>query len=152
MTASRGIYVKRGTRIAWVAENEGKHFCLCGCGEVIPIKPVHFNIGIPQYRHGHNPRPPTKRVRQSAGYIMLWRPRHPFGSPYVLEHRMVMEDHLRRTDPQSDLLVEIDGEMYLRTAVEVHHVNGVKDDNRLENLECMTKSEHARLHNLSRSS
>ena len=57
MTKSTGKYVRRGTRTAWKAANEGTHFCQCGCGEPIPIRVEHFNEGIPKYRLGHNPQP-----------------------------------------------------------------------------------------------
>lgn len=29
---------------------------------------------------------------------------------------------------------------------EIHHINGVRDDNRVKNLMCLSKSEHTRLH------
>ncbi|SRR5258708_7468963 len=56
MTKSRGLRVRRGSRAAWVAEQQGRHFCGCGCGEPIPVQVVHFNVGIPAYLHGHNSR------------------------------------------------------------------------------------------------
>jgi hypothetical protein len=62
-------------------------------------------------------------TRHKAGYIMRRAPGHPRtrpNNPYVFEHVLVMEEHLGR---------------YMLPGESVHHLNGVKDDNRLENLE-----------------
>ena len=61
-----------------------------------------------------------------AGYLMVRLPEHPRARThgYVFEHILVMEDMLGRQ---------------LFPDETVHHKNGVKDDNRPENLELWTR-------------
>jgi len=75
------------------------------------------------------------RRKTKTGYIEVRLPDHPnVGSMgFVSEHRVVMEKHLGR---------------YLSRDEKVHHINGVRDDNRIENLKLMTNAEHSRLHRL----
>ncbi len=60
----------------------------------------------------------------SDGYIKIYVPEHPYAKfKYVMEHRLVMEKYLER---------------YLTESETVHHRNGIRDDNRIENLELWT--------------
>jgi len=63
------------------------------------------------------------RILNKDGYVELYRPGHPNAKKhtrYMLEHRLVMEEKLGR---------------FLKDGEVVHHKNGVKTDNRPENLE-----------------
>lgn len=63
-----------------------------------------------------------RHKRNQTGYIVIHSPDHPnrTANGYVFEHRLVMEKHLGR---------------YLDPKEVVHHRNGIRDDNRIENLE-----------------
>ena len=65
------------------------------------------------------------------GYVLTWvGPAHPMSQKdgWVAEHRLVMAEHLGRP---------------LLSTENVHHVNGVRSDNRLENLELWSRSQPA---------
>lgn len=68
--------------------------------------------------------------KNAAGYMRVFNPSHPnaMGDGYVLEHRYAMSESLGRP---------------LRPEEQVHHINGIRDDNRLENLELWAKSHPA---------
>lgn len=69
------------------------------------------------------------------GYILIRKPEHPFAdcNGWVREHRLIVEKHLGRILDRSE---------------NVHHLNCIKSDNRLENLVVCTNSEHHRLYHL----
>lgn len=69
----------------------------------------------------------TDRFIRSDGYASV----KDDDGKWILEHRQLMERHIGRK---------------LDTREHVHHKNGVKDDNRLENLEVLSVEDHALLH------
>ena len=87
-------------------------------------------------------------VSHSDGYLYERAFDHPYASNgYVLQHRLVVERHLRATDPESVYLSDVNGKSYLRPKVVVHHKNFDRKDNRIENLEVLSTGDHQRLHN-----
>lgn len=66
------------------------------------------------------------------GYVRVLKPDHPKNiRGYTYEHRLVMEQYLKR---------------YLEAWETVHHINEIKVDNRLSNLFLCSTQEHSALH------
>jgi len=107
--------------------------CECGCEEIIAtidnqgrprrFKNHHFfksnKFRFPRESNGHWK---GGKVIDAYGYILIQCKGHPKGTKkgnYVREHVLVMESHIGR---------------YMKDGEVIHHKNGDKKDNRLENL------------------
>lgn len=64
--------------------------------------------------------------------------------------RIILEDGKRRTVKQHRYLMEQAIGRKLLPHEDVHHINGIKHDNRLENLEILDHSRHSRISNVGR--
>lgn len=85
-------------------------------------KRTRRGIGNPHWKGG--------RVLTRNGYVAIlctWYPGGKYAGKYVLEHRLVMSFHLNRP---------------LEPHEAVHHINGDKTDNLLENLHLTTNRAH----------
>jgi hypothetical protein len=91
---------------------------------------ILYNIKIVNYyRYGEdNPAWKGGKCTRKDGYVMLWNNEL---RDYELEHRVIMEKYLGRK---------------LTIKEQVHHINEIKNDNRIENLKLMTISEHTKHH------
>lgn len=79
-------------------------------------------------------RHPHIAVKDGRGYMWIYKPDHKNSTPtgYIREHRYVMEQKLGRLLKKSEV---------------VHHINGIKADNRPENLKVFIQhSEHMKYH------
>lgn len=141
------IGIKTNTKCIW-------HACeVCGKErwvQLVKEKPAHklcipcsssslrYRTILSETRSGNkNPRWRGGHTYITGGYIRIWLPPNHFFYPMVrknhcvLEHRLVMAEHLGRC---------------LQSFEIVHHKNGIRDDNRIENLELTMKGSHSIQH------
>lgn len=135
-----GRYCSTACRVAKQRANTVQKQCVV-CGKELLLSPskAHFQTCSMECQAARRTKRPLDRMhngkparKDRQGYVMVYEPEHPNKSfkGWQYEHRLVVEKALGR---------------YLASDEAVHHINGTKDDNRLENLQVMDAFDHARL-------
>lgn len=124
-----GVY-KRTKRVGgWKFSKE-----ICRKLSIIRKGHLGWNKGKSYNSGSNHPLWKGGRIYDGQGYIKVWKPTHPFCSKsgYVKEHRLVIEKQIGR---------------YLYKWEISHHINGIRDDNRPNNLKLFpNRSEHHKIH------
>lgn len=105
----------------------GKHYCSRSCSNRATVRVQDLSHLKPfERKKNETPHNFKGRHSHSHGYVVV------SGNKQVqLEHRLVMERHLGRPLKREEV---------------IHHINGEKTDNRVENLEVLSQSEHSLKH------
>lgn len=104
----------------------GAKCCSRKCYYVYQKKSIKRGKKSPAWKGG--------KIKTTKGYIIAYNPKHPRADShgYILEHILVMEKHLGRIVKKKEV---------------VHHVNGIKNDNRIDNLILFpTRGAHTAFH------
>lgn len=113
-------------------KRKGNKTCSKACDykrRSITTKGRTLNTGKSHFKKGIKPHNYHGGIQDTEkGYKIIHKPEHPTSNKrgYVREHRYVMEIHLGRA---------------LTGDENIHHLNGVRHDNRIENLELWSTSQ-----------
>jgi len=110
--------------------------CACGCGELITDRDNQNRFH--RFKYGHNSKGKgnpkyNNGISNDRSYIIINKPDHRLADKkgFVHEHRLVYEEYYKCS---------------LLPGIVIHHKNGDTKDNRIENLQAMTKRQHALEH------
>lgn len=121
-------------------KDKRRFLCKCICGKEKEVNLIHLTTGQTRSCGCYIPKLNKTRVGEKSatwkggtykqdGYVLKYKPDHPKApgkGGYVREHVLVMEKKLGR---------------FLEEGESVHHLNGVRDDNREKNLELWSTSQ-----------
>ena len=129
--------------VAEETQEDSQALCRCGCGQRTAIVTRTISLekvkkgDYRQFVKGHHNRILKQGYKNGTfihhGYIYVLKPEHPYPTQnqYVKRSRLVMEESLGR---------------YLESHEQVHHKNKIRNDDRIENLELTSLSQHNRIH------
>ena len=119
-----------------------KHnYKLCQCASCKSIRGELSGKNHPTWKGGKN--------MHGGGYIRIYQPNHSNAqnNMYILEHRLVMEAYINKISYKKWLKYGLSGNypkkvIFLKSCELIHHLNGIKNDNRPKNLALVTKKTH----------
>ena len=138
-----------GNRIKARTPSEVKlrRFCSIKCSNNSPTTKKKISDSLTGIKRSEKTRKKTSVARTGKGngqwkggkwenqhgYVFVKSHNHPNrnANNYVTEHRLVVEKHIGR---------------YLDCNEVVHHINGIRNDNNIDNLIIMTQGDHTRHH------
>ncbi len=150
MPAKKGTQANTGRthfKKGFTPWNKGKKMSKEHCEKMSQIMKTHTNSG--QFKKGHTVNLGTKRSQETIrkmkkaqlkytkyalGYVFIYMPEYPFCDKfgYIQEHRYIMATYIGRP---------------IKPNERVHHLNGIKHDNRIETLNfSLTNQEHQKVH------
>jgi len=111
-----------------------QQLCACGCGQT-PEFDKHYRQN--KFVKGHykgevNHKWKSGEIKHSNGYILQYAPENRLSNHqgYAMQHRLIWEKYNKAS---------------LLPWADVHHINGNKTDNRIENLIAMARKLHGKI-------